>query len=104
MGKATKYVKLIPGKVKGDAFYWAIRFWDYVLADFGLPKILISDHDGRFLSKFWSALFKKPRTTLAMTTAFHPQANGQVTHSLYSLDSLYIYLNYVTRNSLILIE
>ena len=75
--KATKAVKLIPGKVEGDALYWAIRFWDYVVSDWGLPKAIISDRDGRFLSSFWRALFEKVGTTLAMTTAYHPQADGQ---------------------------
>ncbi|KAI1676403.1 RVT-1 multi-domain protein [Pyrenophora tritici-repentis] len=75
--KATKAVKLIPGKTDGDALYWAIRFWDYVVCDWGLPKAIISDRDGRFLSAFWQALFKKVGTTLAMTTAYHPQADGQ---------------------------
>lgn len=74
--KATRIVPIIPGKLEGDALYWAIRLWDYVISQWGLPKAIISDRDGRFISHLWQALFKKVGTTLAITTAYNPKANG----------------------------
>lgn len=50
--KATKYVKLMPGQIDEDAFYWAIKVFDYVVCEWGLPKVIISDRDSRFMSKF----------------------------------------------------
>lgn len=75
--KAGKAVRIIPGQIDADAFNWAIKFFDYVVSQWGMPKCIILDRDGRFLSKFWQALWKRVGTTLAMTTAYHPPANGQ---------------------------
>ncbi|XP_077219595.1 uncharacterized protein LOC143853740 [Tasmannia lanceolata] len=43
----------------------------------GIPKSIVSDRDAVFLSRFWRELFKLQRTTLAMSSAYHPQSDGQ---------------------------
>ena len=43
----------------------------------GLPMSLVSDRDPRFTSDFWKALFEKLQVKLSMSTADHPQSNGQ---------------------------
>ena len=43
----------------------------------GLPVSLVSDRDPRFTSDFWKALFEKLQVKLSMSTADHPQSNGQ---------------------------
>lgn len=45
--------------------------------DWSLPSILISDRDPRFTSSFWARIWHKLGTKLFMTTAYHPQADGQ---------------------------
>jgi hypothetical protein len=44
---------------------------------FGLPKKIISNRDGRFISRFWKELFRLTQTRLAMSTSHHPQTDGQ---------------------------
>ena len=52
-------------------------FLDVVFKHHGLPKELVSDRDPRFTSHFWRAVFDKLGTHLSMSTAAHPETDGQ---------------------------
>nr|GEU69433.1 putative reverse transcriptase domain-containing protein [Tanacetum cinerariifolium] len=43
----------------------------------GVPVSIIFDHDGRFTPLFWQALHKALGTRLDMSTAYHPETDGQ---------------------------
>ena len=43
----------------------------------GLPSNIVSDRDLQFTAKFWEALQKALDVKLLMSTAEHPQADGQ---------------------------
>jgi hypothetical protein len=42
----------------------------------GLPKQIVSDRDGCFISAYWQDLFRLTGTELAMSTSYHPQTDG----------------------------
>lgn len=60
-----------------DALGLAKLFFDHVFRHFGMPRAIISDRDPRFTSNFWSALMAHLGTSLRMSTAFHPETDGQ---------------------------
>ena len=48
-----------------------------IFSRFGIPKALISDQGTHFCNKTVSALLKKYHVTQRVSTAYHPQSNGQ---------------------------
>jgi len=43
----------------------------------GLPEDIISDRDTKLTSHFWQALMDKLGIKTKLSTAFHPETNGQ---------------------------
>jgi transposase InsO family protein len=50
---------------------------DTVFSRFGFPSGIVSDRDPRFTSEFWSELCYCAKITRRLSTAFHPQTDGQ---------------------------
>lgn len=55
----------------------AQAFLDTVFRLHGLSNSIVSDRDSVFLSDFWQELFRLQGCSLAMSTAYHPQSDGQ---------------------------
>lgn len=75
--RLTKMVHFAACTKTTDALKAARLFVDRVVAAHGLPVSIISDRDTRFKSEFWSALMGYVGITHKMSTAFHPQTDGQ---------------------------
>nr|GEU39463.1 putative reverse transcriptase domain-containing protein [Tanacetum cinerariifolium] len=59
-----------------------------VVTRHGVPVSIISDRDGRFTSLFWQALHKALGTRLDMSTAYHPEADGQSERTIQTLEDM----------------
>jgi transposase InsO family protein len=75
--KLSKRVHFIPAKTTADALVIAELFLNNVFRHHGLPVAIISDRDPKFTSKFWQHLMKQLGTRMAISTANHPQTDGQ---------------------------
>jgi hypothetical protein len=52
-------------------------FLDTVFRLHGMPESIVSDRDPRFHAAFWRSLFQQCGTQLLMSTAAHPESDGQ---------------------------
>ena len=75
--RLSKRVCLIPTTHKANARQVAELFFNTIVKNHGVPKVIVSDRDPRFISNFWQQLMNQIGTRLAMSTAFHPQTDGQ---------------------------
>ncbi|GJS95902.1 retrotransposon-related protein [Tanacetum coccineum] len=75
--RLSKYAHFIPMSHPYSATQVAQVFLDNVYKLHGLPKTIISDRDKVFTSLFWKSLFKILKVELKMSSAYHPQTDGQ---------------------------
>ncbi|GKD88378.1 putative reverse transcriptase domain-containing protein [Tanacetum coccineum] len=64
------------------------QYLKIVVSRHGVPVSIISDRDGRFTSHFWKSLNKALGTRLDMSTAYHPQTNGQSERTIQTLEDM----------------
>ncbi|KAJ9539506.1 LOW QUALITY PROTEIN: hypothetical protein OSB04_032239 [Centaurea solstitialis] len=59
-----------------------------IVARHGVPVTIISDRDVRFTSRFWSKFHEDLGTKLQLSTAFHPQTDGQSERTIQTLEDM----------------
>lgn len=76
--KFTKAVLLIPGNTTYGAREWGQMLLRAIqLGNWATPAAIISDRDSKFTSTIWGQLWESQGTALRMSTAWHPQTDGQ---------------------------
>lgn len=86
--KATKMNKYTATKGTIKAPEFARIFFDRVVSQYGLPREIVSDRGSKFTGHFWNELFKLCGTKLSMSTAFHPQTDGQTERANRTLEEM----------------
>ena len=54
----------------------------------GVPVSIVSDQDPRFTAQFWKSFQKDMGTQLSMSTAFHPETDGQLERTIQILEDM----------------
>ena len=75
--KLTKFAFFIPCTTSLNEEQAARMFFDKIVTLVGLPKQIISDRDTRWRNNFWKDVCQATGSKRALTTAYHPQADGQ---------------------------
>ncbi|GJW65630.1 putative reverse transcriptase domain-containing protein [Tanacetum coccineum] len=75
--RLTKSAHFLPIREDYKTEKLAKIYTNEIVARHGVPVSIISDRDGRFTSHLWQAFQKALGTRLDMSTAYHPQTDGQ---------------------------
>ncbi|MCO5575079.1 hypothetical protein L7F22_028876 [Adiantum nelumboides] len=90
----SKQAHFIPVKKTIKAHQLATLFISQVFKYHGLPVSIVLDRDPRMISNFWKGIFENLSTRLNLSSAYHPQMDGQ--SEIANLTILDLLKSYVT--------
>ena len=86
--RLTKSAHFIPVKMTYNAEKLAKLYISEIVRLHGVPLSIISDRGTQFTSKFWRTLHVELGTRLDLSTAFHPQTDGQSERTIQVLEDM----------------
>lgn len=75
--RRSKQAHFIPCKESITAEGTAMLLFQHVVCKHGLPQSIVSDRGPQFRSRFWKKLLELLGSKAALSTAYHPQTDGQ---------------------------
>ena len=86
--RLTKAAHFLAVKVTFTAKQLANLYIKEVVRLHGIPVTIVSDHDTKFVSKFWYSFQTAIGTKLYLSIAFHPQSDGQSERTIQTLEHM----------------
>lgn len=86
--RLTKMTHFVPTVTSVTAEDTAKLFIKHVVRLHGLPDNIVSDRDPRFTSAFWAEVCSRLGIKRKMSTAFHPQTDGQTERMNRTLEDM----------------
>ncbi|GJT82975.1 putative reverse transcriptase domain-containing protein [Tanacetum coccineum] len=86
--RLTKSAIFMPMRETDPMDKLARMYLKEVVTKHGIPVSIICDRDPRFTSNFWKSLQKALGTSLDMSTAYHPQTDGQSERTIQTLEDM----------------
>nr|BAL46523.1 hypothetical protein [Gentiana scabra x Gentiana triflora] len=86
--RLTKSAHFLPCKVDMPIKKFTQLYLDNIVRLHGVPLSIVSDRDSRFISHFWKGLQKAFETKTDLSTAFHPQTDGQSERTIQTLEDM----------------
>lgn len=80
--RLSKRIHVAPCRKDPKAEELAYLYFDSVWRHHGMPTGIISDRGTQYTSTFWQSLFKWAGTSVKLSTAFHPESDGQSERAL----------------------
>jgi hypothetical protein len=87
----TKMVHCLPctkANIKDDKTPQVAKLFMHIVGLHGIPSSIVSDRDPRFTSSFWRQLSNLCGTELKMSTAYHPETDGQTERTNRTLEQV----------------
>nr|GEZ70879.1 putative reverse transcriptase domain-containing protein [Tanacetum cinerariifolium] len=88
MDRLTKSAHFSPMRENDTLEKLTRKYLREVVSRHGVPVSIISYHDGRLTSHFWKSLNKALGTRLDMSTAYHPETDGQSERTIQTLEDM----------------
>ncbi|GKB17201.1 putative reverse transcriptase domain-containing protein [Tanacetum coccineum] len=88
MDRLTKSAHFLPMHEDYKMDRLARLYLNEIVARHGVPISIISDRDSRFTSRFWQSMQEALGTRLDMSTAYHPQTDGQSERTIQTLEDM----------------
>jgi len=86
--RLSKMVHLVPTTESLDAIGFARLFVDHVVRLHGMPATLVFDRGPQFNIKFWEHVCKLTGLRRCMSSAYHPQTDGQTKRTNRTLEEM----------------
>ncbi|KAI3806853.1 hypothetical protein L1987_22769 [Smallanthus sonchifolius] len=86
--RLTKTAHFLPIRETFSSERLAEVFINEVVARHGMPLTIVSDRDTRFSSRFWKRFHEAMGTRLNISTAYHPQTDGQSERTIQTLEDM----------------
>nr|GFA02597.1 putative reverse transcriptase domain-containing protein [Tanacetum cinerariifolium] len=86
--RLTKSAIFVPMRETDPMEKLARMYLKEVVARHGIHVSIICDRDPRFASNFWRSLHKALGTSLDMSTAYHPETDGQSERTIQTLEDM----------------
>ena len=84
--RLTKSAHFLPMKETFSMERLAKLYVDEVVSLHGVPLSIVSDRDSRFTSRFWTSFQEAMGTRLNLSTAYHPQTDGQSERTIQTME------------------
>ncbi|GKA60013.1 putative reverse transcriptase domain-containing protein [Tanacetum coccineum] len=86
--RLTKSAHFIPTRETNSMETLTRLYIKEIVSRHGVPISIISDRDSHFTSRFWQSLQSALGTQLDMSTAYHPETDGQSERTIQTLEDM----------------
>ncbi|GKC14620.1 reverse transcriptase domain-containing protein, partial [Tanacetum coccineum] len=86
--RLTKSAHFLPIRKNDPLDKLARLYLNRIVARHEIPTSIICDRDGRFTSNFWKLFQKALGTDISMSTAYHPETEGQSERTIQTLEDM----------------
>ena len=88
MDRLTKAAHFLPVRTTHSAEDYARLYLKDIVRLHGIPISIITDRGAQFTAKFWKFFQEGLGTQVKLSTAFHPQTDGQAERTIQNLEDI----------------